>query len=238
MWDGQLYIAGRREDLIVVRGLNRYPQDIEVTARRSHPLLEAGYGAAFAVGDNGSQRLVLVHEIRHNGRMDFTPVLNAVRTAVLDEHDLALDSIVLVRCGTISRTSSGKIQRHVCREAFLAGEIKPIAEYPGLVVARKSRLQHLCKPRRRTCELFHSHHAVHYSQPAAFSAVCQHARAIANAPLPDLTPDMSLNVLGLDSLQRLELVASLEKTLPATFPMWCSVKSKRWGIWPRGCRSI
>ena len=91
MWDDQLYIAGRRDDLIIVRGLNRYPQDIEATARKSHPLLEAGCGAAFTVGDNGSQRLVLIHEVRRNGSMDFTPVLQAVCTAVLDDHDLSLD---------------------------------------------------------------------------------------------------------------------------------------------------
>ena len=129
MCDGQLYITGRREDLIIVRGLNRYPQDIEATARNSHPLLEAGYGAAFAVDDNGSQRLVLVHEVERTTQRDLTPVLDAVRRAVLDEHDLALDALVLVRSNTIPKTSSGKVQRHVCREAFLAGELKTLAEY-------------------------------------------------------------------------------------------------------------
>ena len=227
MWDDQLYIAGRREDLIVVRGLNRYPHDIEVTARRSHPLLGAGYGAAFALGDNGTQRLVLVHEIRHNGRMDFTPVLNAIRTAVLDEHDLALDSIMLIRCGTISRTSSGKIQRHVCRKAFLAGEIKPIAEYPGPVAAKKADCSVSVNRNAEHVGSSISNHAVNCAQPAAFSAVCQHARAIANAPLPDLMPDMPLNVLGLDSLQRLELVASLEKTFAGRLPdaVFCQVQT-------------
>ncbi len=131
MSDGQLYITGRRDDLIIVRGLNRYPQDIEATARMSHPLLEAGYGAAFAADDHGSQRLVLVQEVKNNGKMDFVPVLDAVRVAVLDEHDLALDAIVLVRSGTIPKTSSGKIQRHACRAAFLSGELKALAEYCG-----------------------------------------------------------------------------------------------------------
>jgi 8-amino-7-oxononanoate synthase len=218
MCDGQLYIAGRREDLIIVRGLNRYPQDIEVTARRSHPLLEAGYGAAFDVGDNGSQRLVLVHEIRHNGRMDFTPVLNAVRTAVLDEHDLTLDNIVLVRCGTISRTSSGKIQRHVCRKAFLAGEIKALAEYTDSMAVKSVACSTSVNRDAAQASSSIPPRAVQYSQTGAFSAVCQHARIIANAPLPDLTPDMPLNVLGLDSLQRLELVASLEKTFGGHLP--------------------
>ena len=71
MREGQLYITGRLDDLIIVRGLNRYPQDIEATARRSHPLLEAGYGAAFVVDDHGCQRLVLVQEVARNGRDGF-----------------------------------------------------------------------------------------------------------------------------------------------------------------------
>ena len=63
MREGQLYVTGRLDDLIIVRGLNRYPQDIEATARGSHPLLEAGYGAAFVADDHGCQRLVLVQEV-------------------------------------------------------------------------------------------------------------------------------------------------------------------------------
>ena len=71
MRDGQLYVTGRLDDLIIVRGLNRYPQDIEATARASHPLLESGYGAAFVAEDHGRHRLVLVHEAARKGGVDF-----------------------------------------------------------------------------------------------------------------------------------------------------------------------
>jgi len=67
MREGQLYVTGRQDDLIVVRGVSRYPQDIEATARSSHPLLEAGYGAAFVVDDHGRPRLVLVQEATRKG---------------------------------------------------------------------------------------------------------------------------------------------------------------------------
>ena len=218
MCDGQLYITGRREDLIIVRGLNRYPQDIEATARKSHPLLEAGYGAAFAVDDHGSQRLVLVQEVERNGQKDLTPVLDAVRRAVLDEHDLALDAMVLVRGGTIPKTSSGKVQRYACRTAFLTGELKTLAEYRGMkaestaVEGEGSSI---------------AHPAPHSSQISAFAAVCQHARALAGAALPDLTPDTPITALGLDSLQRLELVAALEKTFGGHLPdaAYCQVQT-------------
>ena len=214
--EGQLYVTGRLDDLIIVRGLNRYPQDIEATARGSHPLLESGYGAAFVADDHGRQRLVLVQEAARNGEKDWTPALDAIRRAVLEEHDLALDAIVLVRSGTILRTSSGKIQRHACRAAFLAGELKALAEHcvlpvdeagpgaairPGVEDAGSST----ARPASRSWQV-------------ALDAVRQHARALAGAALPDLTPDTPLAALGLDSLQRLSLAANLEKTFAGCLP--------------------
>jgi 8-amino-7-oxononanoate synthase len=211
MLDGQLYVTGRLDDLIIVRGMNRYPQDIEATARRSHPLLEAGYGAAFVADECGHRRLVLVQEATRKGESDFAPVLDAVRRAVLDEHGLALDAIVLVRCGTIPKTSSGKIQRHACRAALLAGELKALAEYGGPPAE---------DPGRGVSDTAAStaHPSPPSSQAAAFAAVCQHARALAGAALPDLAPDTPLNALGLDSLQRLGLAAALEKTFAGHLP--------------------
>ena len=217
MNDGQLYITGRREDLIIVRGMNRYPQDIEATARMSHPLLEIGYGAAFAVDDHGSQKLILVQEVKRNGKMDFKLVLDAIRMAVLDEHDLALDTIVLVRSGTIPKTSSGKVQRHVCRETFLSGELKHLAEYSGLMAENADPCETISPDIKGTNSSIPPP-AQHSSQSSAFTAVCQHARALAGAALPDLTPNTPIITLGLDSLQRVGLVAAIEKTFGGYMP--------------------
>jgi 8-amino-7-oxononanoate synthase len=218
--DGQLYITGRREDLIIIRGLNRYPQDIEATARMSHPLLEAGYGAAFAVDDHGSQRLILIQEVKNDGKMDFIPVLDAVRMAVLDEHDLALDAIVLVRSGVIPKTSSGKVQRHACRKMFLTNEIKAIAEYRGQMAessdfAVEGKVSSTANPAPRS------------SQISAFTAICRHAQTLSGASLPDLTLDTPITALGLDSLQRLELVGALDKTFGGYIPdaAYCQVQT-------------
>ena len=217
MRKGQLYITGRRDDLIIVRGQNRYPQDIEATARASHPLLEAGYGAVFAADDHGQRRLVLVHEAMRKGEADLAPVLDAVRGAVLDEHGLALDVVVLVRCGTIPKTSSGKIQRHACREAFLAGEIKALAECRGPLVEGADPGT-VASPGAKDAGPSPGHPAPHTSHAAALAAVRQHACALAGAALPELTPEMPLTALGLDSLQRLELAAVLEKTFAGHLP--------------------
>ena len=213
---GQLYITGRLDDLIIVRGLNRYPQDIEATARGSHPLLESGFGAAFGTYDHGRQRLVLVQEVARKEAVDLTPVLHAIRGAVLDEHGLALDAVVLVRSGTISRTTSGKIQRHDCCAAFLSGKLKALAEYggPPFDPAAPSAAVHPDTPDTGTAKA----PFVPHSWQAALDAVRQHTSALAGAALPDWQPDTPLTGLGLDSLQRIELVAKLEKTFGRRLP--------------------
>ncbi|MDZ4831224.1 MAG: aminotransferase class I/II-fold pyridoxal phosphate-dependent enzyme [Phycisphaerae bacterium] len=202
--DDQLYITGRVDDLIIVRGLNHHPQDIEITARASHPMLVPGLGAAFAIDDEGAQRLVLVHEVeRHAGDADgneLASILSAVRAAVLEEHGLALDAIVLVRCGTIAKTSSGKVQRHACRAAFLAGQLKPL-------------VQHDTRSRFVSPRPFATH-----VPSAALAAVCQHALAISRTPLAHVTPETPIAALGLDSLQRVELVAALDKSFGRHLP--------------------
>jgi 8-amino-7-oxononanoate synthase len=216
MREGQLYVTGRLDDLIIVRGMNRYPQDIEATARGSHPLLESGYGAVFVADGLGRQRLVLVQEVARRGEKDLSPALDAIRRAVLDEHGLALDAIVLVRSGTILRTSSGKIQRHACRAAFLAGELKALAEHSGLPVDHAGPSAAI-RPGAEDAVSSPAHSASH-SWQAALAAVRQHARALAGEALPELTPETPLAALGLDSLQRLSLAANLEKTFGGCLP--------------------
>ena len=195
--ENQLYITGRNDDLIIVRGLNHHPQDLESTARDSHKLLQNGLGAAFAVEEHGNQRLVLVHEIERDGTVDLTPVLTAIRNAILDVHGLALDAVLLIRAGTIAKTSSGKVQRHASKITFVAGQLRPIAEYPAKAVAPVPAL---------------------YAASPALAAVCQHAITMSGASLADVTPETPIASLGLDSLQKLELVAALDKTFAGHLP--------------------
>lgn len=124
---GQLYITGRLKDLIIIRGRNYYPQDIEVTAEESHPALRPGCGAAFTVELNGQERLVVVQEVqRHYREPDVDEVSQAIRGAVAEEHGLQIYAVVLLKTGTIPKTSSGKIQRHACRDDFVAGRLEAV----------------------------------------------------------------------------------------------------------------
>ncbi|RII13374.1 Tyrocidine synthase 3 [Streptomyces sp. YIM 130001] len=123
----ELYVNGRIKDLIIVRGRNLYPPDIETTAERAHPLLHPGRSAALSVDNGTSEQVVLVHEVVRGFREQDGPlVVAAVREAVAAEHGLALADVVLVRTGKIPRTSSGKVRRSECRTRWLAGTLQPV----------------------------------------------------------------------------------------------------------------
>ena len=127
---GELFIAGRIKDLIIINGSNHYPQDIELTVEASHSALQAGAGAAFSVTENGKEQLVIVHEVTRQGRQaDINEVAAAVRQVVSEKHDLQTFAIVLVKPMSIPKTSSGKIQRRATKTAFLDGELEVVREW-------------------------------------------------------------------------------------------------------------
>lgn len=128
--DGELFITGRSKDLIIVRGRNLYPQDIERCAERGHPALQANSSAAVAVDDGGAERLVLVAEVRRGAELP--PVAEVARQlgrAVASEFDVRLHRLVLVRAGTVPKTSSGKIRRRATLRALLDGTLTVIGDW-------------------------------------------------------------------------------------------------------------
>ena len=125
MHDGDLYISGRLKDLIVIRGRNHYPQDVEWTAKQSHPALADGAGAAFSVERDGEERLVIAHEIGRSWLGDYvSEIVWAIRGAIAEHHDLEVEEVVLVHPGSLPRTSSGKIRRQASRRAMLEGALR------------------------------------------------------------------------------------------------------------------
>jgi len=127
---GELYITGRHKDLIIVNGRNHYPQDIEFTAEQSHPALRPGCGAAFSISEEQGERIVVVYEldrVRARG-LDLDEVADCIRRAVAEEHELEVHNVVFLKPAAIPKTSSGKIQRSLCRKKFLAGELEQFRE--------------------------------------------------------------------------------------------------------------
>jgi acyl-CoA synthetase (AMP-forming)/AMP-acid ligase II len=127
----ELFVTGRLKDLIIIRGVNHYPQDIEMTVEAADERLRNGSCAAFAVDIEGRERLIIVSEVERIRKDDWSDVISAIRRDVTTVHDVAPDGIVLVRAGSIPKTSSSKIQRHACRNGFLDGSLLAVAHYYG-----------------------------------------------------------------------------------------------------------
>ncbi|MET4275479.1 MULTISPECIES: fatty acyl-AMP ligase [unclassified Bradyrhizobium] len=121
---GELFVTGRIKDLIVVRGINHYPQDVERTVQSLDQALRENCGAAFSVPDEtGDEALVIVQEIERTARhsIDTEAIKGRIREAVTDNHELSARDIVLIRPGTLPKTTSGKIQRKLARKLWLDG---------------------------------------------------------------------------------------------------------------------
>ncbi|MGJ7490978.1 amino acid adenylation domain-containing protein [Variovorax sp. ZT4R33] len=122
--DGELFVTGRLKDLLIVHGGNHYPQDLEWTAEHAHPALRRGYGAAFSIDTPDGEALVLTLETeRRTSEDSAAAAVSAVRRAIGEVHGLPVDAVVLVRSGSLPRSSSGKIQRSACRQRYLDGTL-------------------------------------------------------------------------------------------------------------------
>ncbi|MGD2115122.1 MAG: fatty acyl-AMP ligase, partial [Acidobacteriota bacterium] len=127
--DGELFVTGRSKDLIIVRGRNLYPQDLERTAEESHEAVRGA--AAFPVDARDEELPAVLFEVEPRRRGDAGVAAAAVRDAVTEEHQVSLAGVVALGAGALPRTSSGKVRRGECRRRFLAGELRPLAELAG-----------------------------------------------------------------------------------------------------------
>lgn len=118
--DGELHVTGRLKELIILRGKNHYPQDIEATVATSHPLLRRDCGAAFSVEVTGREELVVLQEVKRQTPPEKSfEIQCAIRQALAEEQAIKPYSVVLLKPNTIPKTSSGKIMRSACRADFL-----------------------------------------------------------------------------------------------------------------------
>ncbi|MGQ4615905.1 AMP-binding protein [Nocardia sp. R7R-8] len=120
--NGELYVVGRLKDVIIVRGRNYYPHDIEHTVQAAHPALRIGGGAAFSVPGRDGEKIVVVQEVKRGyaPEDDSADIVGAIRAAVVREHEVAIGEVVLTSAGQVQKTSSGKIMRAAARKRYLA----------------------------------------------------------------------------------------------------------------------
>jgi 8-amino-7-oxononanoate synthase/acyl carrier protein len=206
--NGELFVTGRLKDLIIIRGLNHYPQDIEHTVEQSHPALRPGAGAAFTLDGDDRPRLVIVHEIERRQQGEAEDAIAAIRRRVDHEHGLAVDAVVMLRAGSVPKTSSGKIQRRACRKAFLHGTLAEVARWRRHETARHRENGHRSN----------GHHRSHRRRTETMEGVLSEVGRLAPATGTEAPLDATFGELGLDSLQRVELQAALEARFGGRLP--------------------
>ncbi len=199
MIEGELFIAGRLKDLVIIRGKNHHPQDIELTAAKACPSLVKDSIAAITVSVDHHEHLVIVAEIQRSARRDF-PIDKAgreIQKAIAKIHGIETKAIEFIRFASLPKTSSGKIQRFLVKQQYLANTLKSAKRWEN--------------PRPTKQLQFHSTHPFESLsiKELRIELVSFFATNIAH----DCTATTPLNSLGLDSIQWLTLASEIES--------WC-----------------
>jgi 8-amino-7-oxononanoate synthase len=201
---GVLFVTGRLKDLIVIRGRNHHPHDIELSVERSHPALRPGCGAAFSVDVAGEEKLVVVHEVERKNLCSLLKdeIFVAMREAIATQHDLSAHALVLVKQGSIPKTASGKIRRRTCREEFVKNKLKTVAIW--IYGVPESPL-----PTPHTSSMIDIHKLRDW-------LVCQISGQLKVSP-DRIDPREPFTSYGLDSLAMVTLSGELERKLGRSF---------------------
>ena len=201
--NGELFVTGRLKDLIIIRGRNHYPQDLEHCAEEASGLVRAGCVAAFAVEIDGRERVVIVAELERGKRdkADVLAAFDAIRKRLATEHEVATEAIVLVRPNSIPKTSSGKIQRHACRRQFSDESLAVIEQYISWLDSTKEtsspETPRLAR-QRPLGETSRGHRPNRELPSEVTQTVFEHVRRIAKERAGNLTLDTNIVELGLD----------------------------------------
>jgi 8-amino-7-oxononanoate synthase len=214
MRDGELFLTGRQKDMIIVRGRNHYPQDIEQTLEDCHENVRPGCVAAFSTKGIDNEALAVVVEVKRSSvKGEIQATIDAISNAVFAEHGLRVEVIALIKSKAIPKTSSGKIQRHACKEMMEsatleaikiwrfkpgAKRVQPPAKKPP-IKASFTELRHVAVDKRLELML-----------PMIKERVAQVLGLDADA---QMDVDDPLVQFGLDSLMRQELIGSLERLI-------------------------
>ena len=204
--DNELFVTGRIKDMMIIRGRNYYPQDIEWTVGRSHPSLQTGACAAFSIERDRIERAIVVHEApRNHKRLRLDQVADAIRIAISEDYELELDSIVFVKHGSIPKTSSGKIQRLACRAQYNSGRLPILSEW--------------CLDDRKTIPATSPISSTTFTTPDSFLTwfYTWLSKQLIIAT-KEVNPDLPLASHGLSSIRMIELMHDLETALDIEIP--------------------
>jgi 8-amino-7-oxononanoate synthase len=223
--DGELFVTGRVKDLIIIRGVNYYPQDIEHTVQTSHSRLRRDCGAAFTVEIDGVEQFIVVQEVERHKQSGFDSVFATVRRAIAREHELSPDAILLIKAGSIPKTSSGKIQRHACRDGYLAGNLDIVSQWraaddhePLPPIEETSKSQGVGTDSLSTASSVSQNVEYPPINERLTEFVVAEIRRVAKERANGMTLDSPIVETGMDSLERMEIVSSLEEKFGGRIP--------------------
>ncbi|MEY3212267.1 MAG: hypothetical protein RIT28_2748, partial [Pseudomonadota bacterium] len=206
--DGELYVTGRAKDLIIIRGANHYPQDIEATVEGCDPAMRPACSAAFTLDVNGEERLIIAAEadprlLGKGGASTLDELVNVVRAAVAENHGVQPYAVTLLESRSIPKTTSGKIQRHAAKMEYLDGSAKVLGAWTQAALAEEAEAE--AEAEQKT-----PRQIADWLTRAVASMVGVRAK--------DLDPTAPFTQHGLDSLQAVELVGQLEAYLGVSVP--------------------
>jgi 8-amino-7-oxononanoate synthase len=214
---GELFVSGRLKDMIIVHGVNRYPQDIEATVEQCSEHLKPAGAAAFAFERDEKELLAVVCEVERQHDVDWQAVIQSVRSAVTAEHELPPDVVILVRSSSIPKTSSGKIQRTACRKYFEEGSLLVVAQWCAWQTPQEEESATGGKSSQQSDGALGGPSAEVDLDVA--DIVMQTVKAVAKERGKNLNLETNIVVdLGLDSLERMSIASQLEETFGGSFP--------------------
>lgn len=197
---GELFVTGRLKDLIIIRGRNIIPQDIEQTVESCGSAIQPGGVAAVSLEAGGGEVLVIAAEVRRENRRSFDAqtLFERIRSQVATEHAVEVAAVILLKPGKLPKTSSGKTQRSKVSQAFLAGELGELDQW------RDDEIFGETKPKRQP--------AVKRWMPGQVEAwVIERIARLAKLPQDRISGNHSISFYGLDSMAAVRLVCELEE---------------------------
>ncbi|MEQ1564261.1 MAG: AMP-binding protein [Myxococcota bacterium] len=208
--DREVYLCGRLKDVIIIRGQNLHPQDLEWTVASAHPALRPNCAAAFGVPSEAGEQLVLVSEVYEEQALEPEAVFGAVRQA-LSEHGVAARAIVLLPARGLPKTSSGKIQRTLARKLFLGGALPTLHRWDA-----SAALAPPPPPQDLLAKVLAA------TGRRRVAVLADHVRDLASALLgvsaSDIDTDRPFGELGIDSVTAVEMVERLARELRLDLP--------------------
>jgi acyl-CoA synthetase (AMP-forming)/AMP-acid ligase II/acyl carrier protein len=201
--NGQLFVTGRQKDLLIIRGANYYPEDIERALEAAVPALRAGFGAVFAIDEGNEEKLVVVYELDASAEPGSTLQFDGIVATLAREFGLQVQAIALIKRNRIPKTTSGKIKRQQCRSDFLERRLPIIDEWR-------------CAPRSEagatgsTVDLWVGAGGLEEKIGALFKA---ELAALLGVDVGQISDDRSIFDLGVDSLVAVQLQNRIEQSV-------------------------